>query len=195
MQWPLPYFVKVGERRKVLDEYESYVERVDPYVPFHLLARTSCVNVVPGRTGRSHCCTLLTNQKEPGRMRKRGPRRPRNRPCLGIALSAAGTATQSRRIRVSPASCASPRCDVRDGGPHRAGLARAWSDATRPRSAPAMSSKSGAPRRRLIIGNIHGDFTRRMYGCVQRRRSSSISWRARPGPLVRDPASLEVSIS
>lgn len=34
--WPLPYFVKVGERAKILAEYRNYVDYVDPYIPFHL---------------------------------------------------------------------------------------------------------------------------------------------------------------
>jgi len=35
-QWPQPYFLKIGERGKVLAEYKNYVWHVDPYVPFHL---------------------------------------------------------------------------------------------------------------------------------------------------------------
>lgn len=34
--WPLPYFVKIGERNKILVEYENYKNHVDPYIPFHL---------------------------------------------------------------------------------------------------------------------------------------------------------------
>jgi hypothetical protein len=35
-RWSLPYFVKTGERHKIIDEYKGYEEHVDPYVPFHL---------------------------------------------------------------------------------------------------------------------------------------------------------------
>ena len=35
-RWPQPYFVKIGDRQKVLAEYENYEGRVRPYVPFHL---------------------------------------------------------------------------------------------------------------------------------------------------------------
>jgi len=35
-RWPLPYFVKFGNREKIFAEYENYRARVDPYVPFHL---------------------------------------------------------------------------------------------------------------------------------------------------------------
>ncbi len=35
-KWPQPYFLKIGERGKVLAEYKNYVWHVDPYVPFHL---------------------------------------------------------------------------------------------------------------------------------------------------------------
>jgi len=44
-EWPLPYFVKIGDRRKVFDEYVKYEDNVDPYVPFHLgphLIRERC---------------------------------------------------------------------------------------------------------------------------------------------------------
>ena len=34
--WPQPYFIKLGDRAKVLHEYKIYEENVDPYVPFHL---------------------------------------------------------------------------------------------------------------------------------------------------------------
>lgn len=34
--WPLPYFIKVGERSKIFKEYQNYKAVVDPYVPFHL---------------------------------------------------------------------------------------------------------------------------------------------------------------
>jgi len=35
-RWPLPYFVKVGDRDKIYTEYWNYQNKVDPYVPFHL---------------------------------------------------------------------------------------------------------------------------------------------------------------
>jgi hypothetical protein len=35
-RWPQPYFVKIGDRQKILAEYENYEGRVRPYVPFHL---------------------------------------------------------------------------------------------------------------------------------------------------------------
>jgi hypothetical protein len=35
-QWPLPFFVKIGSRKKILIEYQNYVDNVAPYVPFHL---------------------------------------------------------------------------------------------------------------------------------------------------------------
>jgi hypothetical protein len=44
-QWPQPYFVKIGERGKVIAEYKNYILHVDPYVPFHLgphLVRERC---------------------------------------------------------------------------------------------------------------------------------------------------------
>lgn len=44
-QWPQPHFVKLGNRKKILDEYTNYVGHVDPYVPFHLgphLVRDRC---------------------------------------------------------------------------------------------------------------------------------------------------------
>jgi hypothetical protein len=44
-RWPLPYFLKIGERGKIFDEYENYEDRVDPYIPFHLgphLIRERC---------------------------------------------------------------------------------------------------------------------------------------------------------
>lgn len=34
--WPLPYFIKVGQRAKIYKEYQNYKAVVDPYVPFHL---------------------------------------------------------------------------------------------------------------------------------------------------------------
>ena len=34
--WPQPYFVKIGNRYKIFDEYENYEDNVDPYIPFHL---------------------------------------------------------------------------------------------------------------------------------------------------------------
>lgn len=34
--WPLPYFIKVGQRSKIYKEYQNYKAVVDPYVPFHL---------------------------------------------------------------------------------------------------------------------------------------------------------------
>ena len=34
--WPQPYFVKIGPRGKVFQEYQNYLAVVDPYVPFHL---------------------------------------------------------------------------------------------------------------------------------------------------------------
>jgi hypothetical protein len=44
-QWPQPYFVKIGDRKKIFAEYEIYEGYVDPYVPFHLgphLLRDRC---------------------------------------------------------------------------------------------------------------------------------------------------------
>lgn len=35
-QWHLPYFIKLGDRKKVFKEYENYQNKVDPYIPFHL---------------------------------------------------------------------------------------------------------------------------------------------------------------
>src|SRR5262249_39128276 len=35
-RWPLPYFVKIGDRRKIFSEYVNYQDRVDPCIPFHL---------------------------------------------------------------------------------------------------------------------------------------------------------------
>lgn len=35
-RWPQPYFVKIGDRQKIVAEYEHYEGRVRPYVPFHL---------------------------------------------------------------------------------------------------------------------------------------------------------------
>lgn len=34
--WPLPYFIKVGERAKIYKEYQNYKSVVKPYIPFHL---------------------------------------------------------------------------------------------------------------------------------------------------------------
>jgi hypothetical protein len=34
--WSLPYFVKIGDRARILEEYNNYVYFVDPEVPFHL---------------------------------------------------------------------------------------------------------------------------------------------------------------
>jgi hypothetical protein len=34
--WPLPYFVKIGDRNRIFKEHENYRKYVDPYVPFHL---------------------------------------------------------------------------------------------------------------------------------------------------------------
>lgn len=34
--WPQPYFVKLGPREKIIQEYQHYLRVVDPYVPFHL---------------------------------------------------------------------------------------------------------------------------------------------------------------
>jgi hypothetical protein len=51
-QWPLPYFLKIGDRDKVLAEYVNYEEHVDPYIPFHLgphLIRQRCC--LGGREG------------------------------------------------------------------------------------------------------------------------------------------------
>ena len=44
-EWPQPFFVKIGPRRKIFDEYMNYEWRVDPYIPFHLgpqLVRERC---------------------------------------------------------------------------------------------------------------------------------------------------------
>jgi hypothetical protein len=35
-QWPLPYFLKIGDRNDILREYVNYQDHVDPYIPFHL---------------------------------------------------------------------------------------------------------------------------------------------------------------
>jgi hypothetical protein len=35
-RWPLPFFVKIGDRTKIFSEYLNYEEDVDPDVPFHL---------------------------------------------------------------------------------------------------------------------------------------------------------------
>jgi len=43
--WPMPYFVKIGDRRKILNEFNNYENNVDPYIPFHLgphLIRERC---------------------------------------------------------------------------------------------------------------------------------------------------------
>jgi hypothetical protein len=44
-EWPQPFFVKFGPRRKIFGEYMNYEWRVDPYIPFHLgpqLVRDRC---------------------------------------------------------------------------------------------------------------------------------------------------------
>jgi len=45
-KWPQPYFVKLGDREKIYAEYKSYIDKVDPYIPYHLTP-----NLVPER-----CC-------------------------------------------------------------------------------------------------------------------------------------------
>jgi len=43
--WPQPYFMKIGDRAKVLAEYKIYEGNVDSYIPFHLgphLVRERC---------------------------------------------------------------------------------------------------------------------------------------------------------
>lgn len=35
-RWLLPYFIKIGKRKKIFAEYENYVDAVEGYVPFHL---------------------------------------------------------------------------------------------------------------------------------------------------------------
>jgi hypothetical protein len=45
LPWPLPYFVKIDKCQKIFDEFKVYVEKVDPYIPFHLgpqLVRDRC---------------------------------------------------------------------------------------------------------------------------------------------------------
>jgi hypothetical protein len=45
MSFPLPYFVKIGRRQRITDEYHNYEDWVDPYIPFHLgphLIRERC---------------------------------------------------------------------------------------------------------------------------------------------------------
>jgi len=34
--WSQPYFVKLGKRKAIEDEYVNYEDKADPYVPFHL---------------------------------------------------------------------------------------------------------------------------------------------------------------
>jgi uncharacterized protein associated with vWA-MoxR-VMAP ternary system len=34
--WPMPHFIKIGERQSIEREYENYKTYVAPYVPFHL---------------------------------------------------------------------------------------------------------------------------------------------------------------
>jgi len=45
-RWPLPFFVKLGDRDKIFTEYQNYENKVDPYIPFHLgphLVQDRCV--------------------------------------------------------------------------------------------------------------------------------------------------------
>lgn len=42
---PIPYFLKIGPRKEILEEYNGYLIRVEPFVPFHLapaLQKESC---------------------------------------------------------------------------------------------------------------------------------------------------------
>jgi hypothetical protein len=34
--WPQPYFIKLGTRKKIISEYQAYEMFVNPYIPFHL---------------------------------------------------------------------------------------------------------------------------------------------------------------
>jgi hypothetical protein len=34
--WPSPFFVKIGPRQKIYNEYKNYLACVHPYIPFHL---------------------------------------------------------------------------------------------------------------------------------------------------------------
>lgn len=36
LSWPMPRFIKIGERKKILSEFDNYNLGVDNYVPFHL---------------------------------------------------------------------------------------------------------------------------------------------------------------
>ena len=35
-RWPLPYFVKIGRRNEIFDEFQNYEHHVHGYIPFHL---------------------------------------------------------------------------------------------------------------------------------------------------------------
>jgi hypothetical protein len=37
--WPQPYFVKIGPRGKIYQEYSAFINNVRPYIPFHLRPR------------------------------------------------------------------------------------------------------------------------------------------------------------
>ena len=53
-RYPVPYFVKVGARTEILNEYRNYERRVAPYIPFHLGPHPRARTLLLGSTRRDN---------------------------------------------------------------------------------------------------------------------------------------------
>lgn len=186
-RWPLPYFVKIGNRQKIFKEFENYEGQVDPYIPFHL-----------------------------------GPHLVRERCCLGahdgVIVGDFVEESESLSVCAQAGRAATAIACLFDRtlrGWHRFAREETWKpstamrlpgeiDTTRVKRAMTLgASKSlkdlqaildALPARPLLVGPIHGD----LHASNVRVRGGEaivIDFLAsKPGPLLRDPATLEASL-
>jgi hypothetical protein len=183
-EWPLPYFVKIGDRRKVFLEFQNYEGRVDPYVPFHLgphLVRERCClgagdgiivgDFVEESESLSTCAST-------------------GRAAAAIACLFDRTLRGWHRFAANEQTVighlpATIRKERVDGG--------ARFGATRPLAElDALIKKF--PKGTMLVGPIHGDLHA---SNVRVRGTDAILidfLAAQPGPVLRDPATLEASL-
>jgi hypothetical protein len=187
---PLPFFVKVGPRKKILREWRNYEQHVREYVPFHLgprLVRERCAlgahegiivgDFVEDSEGLDECSRNGRAATPIGTLFDRTLRGWHFQPATGL-----GPLYAELRKLIK-------------GEVPAARLLTAMHLGAKRNPAELISELQRRPPEELLLGQIHGDLHA---GNVRVRGSDAILidfHSCRNGALLVDPAALEVSLA
>ena len=192
-QWPLPFFLKIGDRKAIFDEYVNYEDNVDPYIPFHLgphLVRERCCL-------GAHFGVIVGDYVEESESLADAARGGRAGPALACLFNRTLVGWHRGRENVLESSQLArsflrrfPRMKKKlEPGLARAHELGATKDLNELRC--LFQRCVSLP---VLVGPIHGDLHAKNVTFARLTQSSSISPRHDCGPLVYDAALLEASL-